>query len=165
MIPSSLAKAIYTTNRKKLLAFGLIVALIATIAVEGIVLAWSAGGTVGGVDWTGTSSVNYWADGGLVKYSGTSFTEAENVIDHLYVSSTGSRLCGPFTQGTDWNLTNNAYDTWITSRGGNGSTTAGSCSWYYPNPYIVVQTYGTHQVWNDSEQDSGDSNEFKVTPW
>ena len=117
-----------------------------------------------GVDWEGTSEVGWDTSSTGIIYGGEGLTEADSVIDELYVDTKGREFCGPFEIDVDWHNDSGVFDTWIVGEYGDGWAMIGSCSWWLPLPYVVVSNEVEHQVWDGGgPTDLGDTDAWIVT--
>ena len=142
-----------------LISFIVVLAIPFTIAFAGSA-SDSVSGTVDDIDWEGTASLSWTSGSGGWIYSGAGLTTADASIDHLYVSTIGSESCYiPFRVviDTDWNKTNDGFNTWTTGQSGSGWISNGVCSIFPTRKWLNAgaENATTHQVWEGSDHDSG----------
>ena len=148
-------------SRKALLVAVATAFLVAVALVGSAAASWwyeengTVNGTVEDTDWEGRASVGWKAPvpPGKIQYGGVGLTDADAVIDELYVKTVGSEWCGPGQLDIDWNKNAYVYDTWILGRSGSGSALSFSCLWH-PYRNVTVMNQVSHKVWDGGEWDS-----------
>jgi len=155
--------------RKRFILFTIIlIVLYVAIVVPTIVFAVPPPtyyGSVNNVDWTGYGNIDWWVDE-TVHFSGESFSEAEEVIDHLWVKTEGCVLCGGILKmQTDWTETNSVDNTWIVGKmGSGGEVTIGYCSWFILNPVTVISNESEHLAEDGQDSDDGETDNGDTLP-
>ena len=154
------------TNRrpKQALVIGFaLAALVAVVLVGTVAASWwyednsTVSGTVDGTDWEGRVSVGWKApEFEKPSYGGDAFTEADAVINEIYVNTQGSKWCGPHLQSTDWYKSGLVNDAWIVGRSGRSTFWSWECLWFLPHHNVIVRNEAFHRVWDGDESDSGD---------
>jgi len=123
-------------------------------------------GEVNNVDWMGYGTLDWWVDEGVVYFTGEAYTEADEVIDYLWVQTEGCVYCGgTFKWLTRWSKENDYEDTWIVGEwGGPGEITAGACSWYIFYPVTALFNDGEHKVEDGVDDDEGETQNGEYLP-
>jgi len=120
-------------------------------------------GTVDDTDWEGRVNLGWKApQKEKPSYGGTAFTEADEVIDEMYVSTKGSKWCGSKTRlSISWYQSGLVNDTWIVGRSGKGTFSNWECLWH-PAWNVTLKNEAEHRVWDDNDSDS-DEHEVELT--
>ncbi|MCE2502329.1 MAG: hypothetical protein J4G13_15960 [Dehalococcoidia bacterium] len=153
------------------LLLGLALLSFAAVLVGSVAASWwdkddsTVSGTVDGTDWEGRAYVGWKAPvpPGYIQYGGQGITEADAVIDELYVKTKGSEWCGLVRMDIDWNETHYANDGWVVGGSGNGTALPFICAFWYFNPNVTVRIDVNHRVWDGDESDSGEHKAVVIT--
>jgi hypothetical protein len=125
------------------------------------------GGYITGLGWTGRSYLSYGPGGGGISYQGNVTTWINNYtnIEQITADSWGNEYCGPFIVDTDWEAHPTNYWDWFAYGAGTGWAMVGMCSWWSPQPNVVLATDSAHNLWNWGAHDRDTTSAWDVTPF